>query len=108
MKELKEKEALLTDKHMPRKNEGEEPKEKIERDLKVERKKELIDGDSKTKSDHKPKSIEEKVHFLIDICADKKDLLKLRKILIEFENNDLAIPKGKEMIENDERKLKRR
>lgn len=87
MKELKEKEALLTNKTMPRKNEGEEPKEKIERDLKVER-----------KPDHKPKSIEERVHFLIDICADKKDLLKLRKILIEFENNDLAITKGKEMI----------
>lgn len=97
MKELKEKDALLMGKPMPRKNEGEEPKEKIERDLKVER-----------KPDHKPKAIEEKVHFLIDICADKKDLLKLRKVLIEFENNDLTIPKGKEMIENDERKLKRR
>lgn len=97
MKELKEKEALLTDKSMPRKTECEEAKEKIERDLKVER-----------KPDHKPKSIEEKVHFLIDICADKKDLLKLRKVLIEFENNDLTILKGKEMIKNDERKLKRR
>ena len=97
MKELKEKEALLTNKNMPRKNDGEEPKEKIERDIKVER-----------KPEHKPKSIEEKVHFLIDICADKKDLLKLRKVLIEFENNDLTIPKGKEMIEKDERKLKRR
>lgn len=56
------------------------------------------------------KPMEEKVRLMIDLCTNKNQLLKLRKILVEFENDNLINEKEKrkEMIKNDERKIKRK
>lgn len=49
--------------------------------------------------------LEEKFNLVIDLCANKKELLKLKRILIEFENEELK--KEKEIINNEPRKFRR-
>lgn len=49
--------------------------------------------------------LEEKFNLVIDLCTNKKELLKLKRILIEFENEELK--KEKEIINNEPRKFRR-
>ena len=91
----------------------ERPKHEVEERPKVERPKHddeerprpMIEGEPKIE---RPRTSEGKLHFVIDISTDKKQLLELRKILIELEFNNYEKEGGKEIIENDERKIRRR
>lgn len=78
----------------------ERPKHEVE-----ERPRPMIEGEPKIE---RPRTSEGKLHFVIDISTDKKQLLELRKILIELEFNNYEKEGGKEIIENDERKIRRR
>ena len=51
-------------------------------------------------------SVEEKINFIINFSTDKKQLLELKKILVELEF--YGKEEGKEILENDERKIRRR
>lgn len=91
----------------------ERPKHEVEERPKIERPKHddeerprpMIEGEPKIE---RPRTSEGKLHFVIDISTDKKQLLELRKILIELEFNNYEKEGGKEIIENDERKIRRR
>ena len=91
----------------------ERPKHEVEERPKIERPKHddeerprpMIEGEPKIE---RPRTSEGKLHFVIDISTDKKKLLELRKILIELEFNNYEKEGGKEIIENDERKIRRR
>ena len=91
----------------------ERPKHEVEERPKVQRPKHddeerprpMIEGEPKIE---RPRTSEGKLHFVIDISTDKKQLLELRKILIELEFNNYEKEGGKEIIENDERKIRRR
>lgn len=54
----------------------------------------------------RPRGVEEKINFTINFSTDKTQLLELKKVLIELEFNDKE--KGKELIKNDERKIRKR
>lgn len=58
----------------------------------------------------RPRSVEEKIKFIIsfiiNFSTDKNQLLELRKILVELEFNEKE--ERKEMLENHERKIRRR
>ena len=91
----------------------ERPKHEVEERPKIERPKHeveerprpMIEGEPKIE---RPRTSEGKLHFVIDISTDKKQLLELRKILIELEFNNYEKEGGKKIIENDERKIRRR
>ena len=91
----------------------ERPKHEVEERPKVERPKHddeerprpMIEGEPKIE---RPRTSEGKLHFVIDISTDKKQLLELRKILIELEFNNYEKEGEKKIIENDERKIRRR
>ena len=91
----------------------ERPKHEVEERPKIERPKHddeerprpMIEGEPKIE---RPRTSEGKLHFVIDISTDKKQLSELRKILIELEFNNYEKEGGKEIIENDERKIRRR
>ena len=83
----------------------ERPKHEVEERPKVERPKHEVEERPKIE---RPRTSEGKLHFVIDISTDKKQLLELRKILIELEFNNYEKEGGKEIIENDERKIRRR
>lgn len=70
--------------------------------------KQLIKNNLRHDINHHQHLIDDKVHFLIDIYTDKKELLKLKSILIEFENNCLLLPDRKEIEDDEQRKLKKR
>lgn len=108
MKELKEKEALLTNKSMPKKHEGEEPKEKIERNSKVERKKEVKpELRGKIRVELEVGVLEEQIDLMIRLCTNKKELLKLKRELIDLYNHSVLTMKRRENNEEDG-KIKRR
>ena len=67
----------------------------------------ILDAEREPKIE-RPRTSEGKLHFVIDISTDKKQLLELRKILIELEFNNYEKEGGKKIIENDERKIRRR
>ena len=56
--------------------------------------------------EERPRSVEEKINFIINFSTDKSQLLELKKILVELEFYEKE--ERKEMLENDERKIRRR
>ena len=52
--------------------------------------------------------LEEKINFIISVSTDKKQLLELKKILVELEFNNADKKEGKEMIKDDKRKIRKR
>lgn len=79
----------------------------------LEIKERKMEGEDKVIIENKEeirKPMEEKIHLMIDLCTDKNQLLKLRKILVEFESENLTNEeeKRKEIIKDDERKIKRK
>ena len=81
----------------------ERPKHEVEERPRVERPKHEIEERSKVE---KPRSVEEKINFIINFSTDKTQLLELKKILVELEFYEKE--ERKEMLENDERKIRRR
>ncbi len=76
----------------------EKPKHEVEERPRVERPRHEIE--------ERPRSVEDKINFIINFSTDKKQLLELKKILVELEF--YGKEEGKEILENDERKIRRR
>lgn len=85
----------------------ERPKHEVEERPKVERPKHEVEERPRVE---RPRSVEEKIKFIIsfiiNFSTDKNQLLELRKILVELEFNEKE--ERKEMLENHERKIRRR
>ena len=93
----------------------ERPKHEVEEGPKVERPKHEVEEGPKVERpkhevEERPRSVEEKIKFIIsfiiNFSTDKNQLLELRKILVELEFNEKE--ERKEMLENHERKIRRR
>ena len=84
-----------------------EERPKVEEGPKVERPKHEVEERPRVE---RPRSVEEKIKFIIsfiiNFSTDKNQLLELRKILVELEFNEKE--ERKEMLENHERKIRRR
>ena len=76
----------------------ERPKHEVEEMPRVERPKHEVEG--------RPRSVEEEINFIINFSTDKIQLLELKKILVELEFYEKE--ERKEILENDERKIRRR
>lgn len=85
----------------------ERPKHEVEERPRVERPKHEVEERPRVE---RPRSVEEKIKFIIsfiiNFSTDKNQLLELRKILVELEFNEKE--ERKEMLENHERKIRRR
>lgn len=86
-----EKSAMVEEK--PKREIKEAPKHDIE-----ERPKHEVEKESK--------SIEDKINLIINLSTDKNELIKLKRIILEFDEEKKL--KEKEMIRDVERKIKRR
>lgn len=93
----------------------ERPKHEVEERPRVERPKHEVEERPKHEVEERPRverprSVEEKIKFIIsfiiNFSTDKNQLLELRKILVELEFNEKE--ERKEMLENHERKIRRR
>ena len=93
----------------------ERPKHEVEERPKVERPKHEVEERPRVERpkhevEERPRSVEEKIKFIIsfiiNFSTDKNQLLELRKILVELEFNEKE--ERKEMLENHERKIRRR
>ena len=71
-----------------------------------ERPKHRVEERPKHRVEERPRSVEEKINFIINFSTDKSQLLELKKILVELEFYEKE--ERKEMLENDERKIRRR
>lgn len=89
----------------------ERPKHEVEEIPRVERPKHEVEkkprvGRLKHEVEGRPRSVEEKINFIINFSTDKTQLLELKKILVELEFYEKE--ERKEILENDERKIRRR
>ena len=95
----------------------ERPKHEVEERPRVERPKHKVEERPRVERPRverprveRPRSVEEKIKFIIsfiiNFSTDKNQLLELRKILVELEFNEKE--ERKEMLENHERKIRRR
>lgn len=58
------------------------------------------------KKEHELRKIEDKINLIINLSTDKNELIKLKRIILEFDEEKKL--KEKEMIRDVERKIKRR
>lgn len=81
--------------------------ENFEKDaMVVEQPKHEVEERPRHEIKERPRSVEDKINFIINFSTDKKQLLELKKILVELEF--YGKEEGKEILENDERKIRRR
>ena len=58
------------------------------------------------KKEHELRKVEDKINLIINLSTDKNELIKLKRIILEFDEEKKL--KEKEMIRDVERKIKRR
>ena len=86
------------------------PKHDIEEgpkhDIEERPKREIKEGPKQDIEERPKHEVEDKINLIINLSTDKNELIKLKRIILEFDEEKKL--KEKEMIRDVERKIKRR